>query len=524
MTSENIVLVNLPWRTSNLEDAGKEKGINSDSRLGMEHVGLLYLQTLLKNAGIDTKVYDFNFEMFHGKARTLEDYTRLITSTNPSIVGFSSYLTSIKNDFLVAKEIKKQNPETKIIFGGSHASHTAKEILENNLFVDAIFKGEAFGTIVSGVEALLVDTYLGCTEGLVFRRNGKIVDTGWGPRMNLYDLPLPLRHRETYQLTKTASIMPAIGCPAACTFCCAEGPRNHSWRTRDSESLFREIEYLSTNFGINTIETHCDDAFGPLAKAKSHYKNLAQKLIDGNHNIQWRSVLRSTDFREGGPLLDKDFWRLMHKSGLERVYVGFEAGTDDRLRKLKKPAKIEDNKRMFHFLRDLGTAVQYGFIMFFSNSDMDEIRQNQDFLYELKNPSYHNYSTKLIIQPGSQDFKEHKEQNKLQRPFYLPQDYSFLNPKIKLIHDAYNKFIRHQEPINKLCLDLDNALLNRQDETIHLEQIVKVREELLKTRIQDLYQTGRKVLDNPEEALNILGKFNERWQIKYREYLTENAI
>ena len=31
-------------------------------------------------------------------------------------------------------------------------------------------------------------------------------------------------------------------------------------------------------------------------------------------------------------------------------------------------------------------------------------------------------------------------------------------------------------------------------------------------------------LDKPEEALGILGKFNERWQSKYREYLTENAI
>ena len=58
---------------------------------------------------------------------------------------------------------------------------------------------------------------------------------------------------------------------------------------------------------------------------------------------------------------------------------------------------------------------------------------------------------------------------------------------------------------------------------MHLDREVKVDPAMLEKRAKDLHSTGRKVLQNPEDALVILGGFNERWKNEYSRYLKENA-
>lgn len=531
MTSQKVMLVNLPWAVStNGKTKQEEKVINRDSKLGLEHVGLLYLETLLEDAGIPTEVCDLAFGAYHQDRIDIKNFIERVQDKKPAIVGFSPYFTSIEDTFYVAEQIKRNNPKIKVILGGSHASHTANEILEDKLFIDTIFLGEAFETIVPGIEALLQNRSLENVLGVAFRNdgrrsliNGNITNNGWGTRMPLDNLPIPRRSDEMYGKTKTASMMFSMGCPAACTFCSAESLRDKSWRSRSAKNLTSEIEYLIQQFGVEVIETHSDDAFGLGTHAVLHYTDFARRLIDGNYNIRWRSVLRATDFREDGPLLNDNFWGLLRQSGLERVYIGFESGTNERLRKIRKPATVEHNLRAFTFLMDRGIAVQYGFIMFFPDSTTDEIKENQDFLYQLRNVSYSNCSSSLIIHPGSACFDTHKLDGKLKKPYYGSQAYEFSDVPIRQIHDAYRRFVRDQQAIDTLCNDVAYARVWGQDEITHLGHVVKVNPAMLERRAKDLHLAGRKVLHNPEDALAILGEFNERWKNEYRGYLEENA-
>ena len=519
-----VELINLPWGIpTNKVTTARKEGINRDSKLGLEHVGLLYLKILLENAGIQTEVHDLAFQAYHGERVSIEECIEIIKERNPEIVGFSPYFTSIEDTFHVAEQVKRTNPRTKIVLGGSHVSHTANEILEDKQFIDAIFLGEAFGNIVSGIEALLQDSSLENVVGVAFRNNGSVINNGWGSRIPLDELPMPTRSEGMYDKTKTASMMFAMGCPAACTFCSAESLRDKSWRSRSPDSLIAEINYLTKQFGIEVIETHSDDGFGHGSNAVPHYTAFAQKLIDGDYNIKWRSVLRATDFREKGKLLNEEFWGLLRQSGLERVYIGFEGGTNERLIKIKKPATVESNLRAFRFLTDRGIAVQYGFIMFFPDSTTEEIGENLDFLYELKNTSYSNYSSSLIIHPGSAYFDAYRVQGKLQRPHYGLQHYAFSDASVGQVHDAYRRFVRDQQLIDTLCNDVAYATVWGKDSVLHLGHEVKVDQTMLERRTKDLHITGRRVLQNPEDALAILGEFNEHWRSKYSIYLKENA-
>ena len=58
------------------------------------------------------------------------------------------------------------------------------------------------------------------------------------------------------------------------------------------------------------------------------------------------------------------------------MYIGFEAGTNERLRKIHKPATVDHNLRAFRLLTEQGIAVQYGFIMFFPDSTVKETEEN----------------------------------------------------------------------------------------------------------------------------------------------------
>ncbi len=512
-----VVFTNLPP----VQSEKNKKNLSRDSRLGLEHVGLLYLQEILRTSGIGSDVLDFAFDSYHQNHEEEQDYVPLILNGNPSIVGFSPYVSSIAETLEASRKIKEQSPKTKIILGGSHASHTAEDILSDNPFIDAIFLGEAFGTIVPGVGALLEEKTPDIREGIVFRRGERIVNTEWPTRTDLDSLPVPKREEEMYLGNKTASMMFSVGCPAACSFCSAEGLRDHSWRTHSPQNLFQEIKYLRETFKVDTIETHSDDAFGPTSEAIDRYTQLARMLIP--LQINWRTTLRATDLKEGGKLDDISFWKLLKESGLERAYLGFEAGTDERLKKLRKPATTEINKRAFNFLREQGIAVQYGFIMFFPDSTTEELRQNQDFLYSIGNHSYSRASSSLMVLPGSRYFDEFKKDGKLQKPYYLPQRYSFEDSGIEQICRDLQEFDHEQRGVDSLCLDLDYASVNGRKSVTHFGLPLRVDTEFMKERTFDLHTALMKVLEKPERAGQVLGDFNSVSQIKYGKYLKENG-
>ena len=101
-------------------------------------IGLLYLATVLKNNGIDTKILDVNnlFYLKEVNESTLRgyldgDFSGYLKDYHPDIVGigctFSGAFKSLK---MIAGKIKEILPAIPIAIGGIHPTIFAKEILE----------------------------------------------------------------------------------------------------------------------------------------------------------------------------------------------------------------------------------------------------------------------------------------------------------------------------------------------------------------------------------------------------------
>ena len=82
--------------------------------------------------------------MIDGRAEQLSPSALLdrIMATEPELVGISSFSCTINDAYLLAKWIKRANPDVKSILGGVHVSQLPYEALQNP-DVDFVIRGVA---------------------------------------------------------------------------------------------------------------------------------------------------------------------------------------------------------------------------------------------------------------------------------------------------------------------------------------------------------------------------------------------
>lgn len=510
----SVVLATFPWHNPERKREDTQR-INVDSQFGVEHLGLLYLDALLSQEDITVQTYDFAHEGHRGKHYNLDEYVDKITSQNPSVVGMSPYYSTMQDTIRIAQNLKKRKPNTKIVLGGSHVGHTATEILKDIPAVDVVFRGEAFTSCTSLFNSLLGRENIENVRGAVFRYNGNPIANGWGPKANLDSLPFPSRPESLYRDSGTVSMMFSMGCPAACKFCSCEALRDRSWRARSPEKLIHEIVYLKDRLRCTHIETHADDAFGHGQPAKERYARFASILHENNIDITWSTVLRASDFLPNRPLHDTKFWSLLRDAGLHSAFIGFEAGTDERLRRIQKPATVEHNHAAYHHLHKCGIPLNYGFIMFFPDSTLYELEENMHFLASVDCAEYNRYSTSLSLYPGSAHFDEYRREGKLQDPIYGPQTYRFADESVARLSKWARAFAHEQENIDQLMKDMHGALVRGEDCAMHRGREIPVDADLYHQRKKELQRTFLDLTTIPPNPLHILSSFSHRWRTLY---------
>ena len=75
---------------------------------------------------------------------------------------------------------------------------------------------------------------------------------------------------------------------------------------------------------------------------------------------------------------------LLVEAGLKDVFLGVESGSQRSLNKFRKFTTVEDNKKAINILRRYGIEPNYGFIMFEPDSTLADVRENYEFLKEMK--------------------------------------------------------------------------------------------------------------------------------------------
>lgn len=187
------------------------------------------------------------------------------------IVGFSVYVWNYKLSLEIAKRIKKNKPETLIVFGGPHVPNNAEVFLREHPFVDIACHGEGeiiFTMILENSPARTWEDI----PSISFLDKGVFIHNPKTERIkNLSDIPSPYLNgvfdclmRKQYAFEWVGLWETNRGCPFSCSYCDWGSATQSKMYTFDMERLDKEIEW----FAKNKIEYIfcCDSNFGILKR------------------------------------------------------------------------------------------------------------------------------------------------------------------------------------------------------------------------------------------------------------------
>jgi len=188
------------------------------------------------------------------------------------VIGFSTYVWNMRISLEIASRLKRQKPETLIVFGGPQVPDRVGDFLRKHPFIDIACHGEGEQLFLSILENYFSRNWEEIPFISYLRKDGSVVQQPRAPRISeLSVIPSPYLEGvfEPLMMANPKEQWLALwetnrGCPFSCTFCDWGSAMASKVYKFDMERLFREIDW----FAEREIEFVfcCDANFGILQR------------------------------------------------------------------------------------------------------------------------------------------------------------------------------------------------------------------------------------------------------------------
>jgi predicted O-methyltransferase YrrM len=296
-------------------------------------------------------------------------WVELIMASRPRVVGFSVYYTNLAASLLLASTLKKVSPETVIVFGGAQCLYM--ETAPGAPY-DYMVVGEGEETIVELVRRLEQNEPMDKCAGLVFIRDGQVIDTGTRPLIpDLSVIPYPDFGDFDPKLypSKNLPMFTSRGCINRCSFC-AESSQWVRFRYRLAKDIVSEMEWH-------------------MQRYQPAYFDLTDSLINGNFRefeaICDLIIERGLKVAWGGkaridPRMTKAFMAKAYRAGLRYLMYGIESGSQAVLDHMLKHIKVPVVEEVIRDTKEAGVQVGGFFIVGYVNETEEDFQATLDFL------------------------------------------------------------------------------------------------------------------------------------------------
>ncbi|MHA1821371.1 MAG: B12-binding domain-containing radical SAM protein [Promethearchaeota archaeon] len=307
-------------------------------------ISLAYVAASALKEGFSVRILDMDAE--HVSQTQL---LRYICNYRPDVVGFSVMLNNFKVILYLSKKIKELNPEIKIIYGGIQVNTYPKYTISFP-YVDIGVIGEGEFTFPNILKHLENNEDLGDIEGIVFKKNNKIITTKRSPPIKDID-QIPFPARELLPIKKYSSLIATRtpitiqftmrGCPFHCSFCSKPDFWNR-WRFHSVNYVLDEFERCR-DLGIKEILVY-DDTF---TSNKKRVKQICKGIIERGIDITW-------DIRTRVDMVDEESLRWLKAANCQRISYGVESGDPAMLKRYNKGTNIKKIKNAFRLTKKVG--------------------------------------------------------------------------------------------------------------------------------------------------------------------------
>jgi hopanoid biosynthesis associated radical SAM protein HpnJ len=287
---------------------------------------------------------------------TLAEVTPLAREYELAVLHTST--PSFPHDVRVAEALKAENPELRIGFVGAHVAVQREAALAVSTAVDFVAGTEFDFTI----EEVARGRALAEVAGLSYRVNGHVGRTPERPMLEDMDaLPsvVDVYHRDLdvahyfigYLQHPYLSLYTGRGCRSRCTFCLwPQTVGGHRYRTRSVESVVDEIAHAARLFPRVKEFFFDDDTFtDDLPRAEAIARGL------GRLGVTW-----SCNAKANVPVSTLE---VLKDHGLRLLLVGYETGSQEILKGIRKGTRIDAARRFSREAKRLGIRIHGTFIM-----------------------------------------------------------------------------------------------------------------------------------------------------------------
>ena len=390
-------------------------------------LGIAYMAGVLQENNIDVEILDASAEDMDFK-----DVEKELLKRKPDLVALTALTPTIGRALETAQLVKETLPDSIVVMGGYHPTFNFIETLEDEN-VDIIIRGEGEYIMLNLVQALENQSILHDVKGIVFEdKNSKeIVVNPEAPLIqDLDELPFPalnLLPMEKYRLldmdTHMTTMITTRGCPMQCSFCSSAAMHGKKIRERSVENIVDEIEYLKTNYDIDTI-AFMDDTF-TLKKRK--VMAICDEILKRNIEIMWGCTSRVDT-------LDEKLLKKMKEAGCITIFIGVESADQQQLDNMCKNTTIAKIENAFKIARKLKIRTIASVALGMPGDTKEIMNKTVKFVHKLK-PNYAIYSLATPY-PGTRFYKEAFEKNLIKIKDW--SKYTLITPILETIDCSLN--------------------------------------------------------------------------------------
>ena len=291
----------------------------------------------------------------------------------------------ISDALRISRVAKGARPDLPVVWGGWHPSMFARECLAEPS-VDVTVRGQGEETFSEIVRRLAAGQSLeGCAGCTVRLADGTICENPPRPlapvdRFRAHDYGLiPVERYFGLKGKRQLDYISSQGCAFRCAFCSDPFVYGRKWVGLEPTRMALRLKELWDRYHFDDVNFQ-DETFFTRAR---RVQTLADQIIDSGLKITWAATMRA----DQGVRLPEEVWARCKQSGLRRLLVGVESGSNEMLKRIRKDIRIE---QVFHTAARMlkhGIAGHFPFIVGFPEESDASVQATLDCAKRLRSLS-----------------------------------------------------------------------------------------------------------------------------------------
>lgn len=239
-----------------------------------------------------------------------------------------------------SRAVHARRPDLPIIWGGWHPSLFA-EMCAAEPSVTAVVTGQGEETFNEILDRLAAGQSLKGVLSCAYRDEaGKVVLNFPRPVRDINQLPrhdyslIPVENYFQLKGQRQFDYISSQGCRFRCNFCADPAVYNRGWYGYTPERMVGEISDLWRRYRFTDLSLQDETYF----TQQKRVAEIAEGFLREGLHFTWFGTLRA----DQGRRIDDETFAICKRSGLRRVMIGLEAGSQETIDWIQKDIKVED--------------------------------------------------------------------------------------------------------------------------------------------------------------------------------------